>query len=113
MPAAEAAERALKGVGEFAFRRPAGLGRHDLPEHRMIDVPAGVVAHRGPNILRRGCAVVHEQLFHALRSERRMAFQRLIEVRHIGVVMLAVVNLHRRFINGRFKRVCRIRQRRK
>src|SRR5690349_1164479 len=45
----EAAERAVERVGDRPRRSAAGFRRHDLPEHRMIQMAAAVVPHRGPN----------------------------------------------------------------
>src|SRR6267142_4474265 len=47
----EAAERRVDRIGDGAARRAARLRSHDLPEHRMIRVPAAVVAHGGTNVL--------------------------------------------------------------
>ena len=47
----EAAEGGLDVVGEFAGRRAAGFGRHELPEHGVIPMAAAVVAHRAADVV--------------------------------------------------------------
>src|SRR6266550_1058341 len=47
----ERAECTLDGTGDSAGWLSAAVGLHDLPEHRMVDVAATVVAYGGANAL--------------------------------------------------------------
>ena len=73
---------------------PPAFGAHDLPEHRVVRVAAAVVADRRADVFRHGVDVL-KQILDALRLQIGMLLQRGIQVRHVGVVMLAVMNLHR------------------
>ena len=71
---------------------------------------ATVVAHRGANVF--GHAVdALEQIVKALRLELRVLVQRGVEIGHVRVVMLPVVNLHRLLVDVRFERIGWIRKR--
>src|SRR5438094_393480 len=106
----EAAERGLDRIGNRAARRPAGLRPHDLPEHRVVRVSAAVVAHRGADVF--GHAVdAAQQIFDALRLQLRVLLERCVQIRDVRVVMLAVVNLHRLFVDMRLESIGRVRKR--
>src|SRR6185436_1607052 len=108
----EAAERAVDRVGNRARRRAAGVRPHDLPEHRVVQMAAAVVAHGGTN--RFGHAVdALDEVLEALRRKLRGLFNGSVEVRHVRVVVLAVMNLHRLLVDVRFERVARVRKWRK
>ncbi len=67
-----------------------------------------VVANRRLDGVRRDGAVVGEQFFQALRLQIRSGFQRLVQVRDVGLVMLAMMDLHGHRVNVRFKCVERV-----
>ena len=48
-----------------------------------------------------------------LVGQVRRGFQRLVQIGHVGVVMLAVMDLHRHLVDVRLQRVGRVGQRRK
>ena len=48
-----------------------------------------------------------QQFLDALRLQLGMLLQRGVQVRHVRVVMLAVMNLHRLLVDVRFERVRR------
>ena len=56
---------------------PAGVGAHDLPEHGVVNVPAGVIADGGPDRFGDNRAVIGEQLFHDSCSPVRARTQGL------------------------------------
>jgi hypothetical protein len=72
-------------------------------------VTAAVVADRGPDRLGHGVQVA-EQLFDGLAREVRRALEGLGQVGDVGRVVLAVVDLHRLFVDVRFQRVVRVGQ---
>ena len=59
-------------------------------------MPAAVVSDRGLDVFRNGCEIVRQQFLDALVCEIRCRFKRLVQVRDIGVVVLPMMNLHRR-----------------
>jgi hypothetical protein len=63
---------------------------------------AAIVAHHGPHILR-NAREVREQFFGRLLAQLRVLFYRAVQVGHISLVMFVVVQLHRRFIDGRLE----------
>ncbi len=82
---------------------------HNRPEHRVVGVAAAVVAHRGADGL--GHAVdFGDELFDRLIAQIG-AFNRLVQVIHVSLVMLVVMDFHRSGVDRRFQRVKRIRQR--
>ena len=96
--------------GHVAGRRAAGAGRHQLPEERMIPVAAAVVAHGRADVF--GHAVhVANQIVEALVVQLGMLVERVVQIRHVGLMMLAVMNLHRLGVDVRFERGKIVRQR--
>ena len=73
----------------------------------MISVAAAVVAHNGANVFGNGVQIAN-QIFHRLFLEIS-AFDRLVEVVNVGLVMLGVMDFHRTRINVRLQRIIRIR----
>src|SRR5581483_5665788 len=67
----ETAERAVDGVRQFSGWLAAPFGAHDLPEHRVIDVAAAVVADGGSDVLGDDGAVIGQQFFYAFVSQLR------------------------------------------
>ena len=106
----EAAELAVDGLGQIAARLAAALGAHDRPEQRMVGVAAAVVAHGGADIFR-NLFDVAAQIFDALLGDA-VAFERLVEVVDVRLVMLVVMDLHRLGVDVRLQGIVRIRQRR-
>src|ERR1035437_8596376 len=113
LEALEAAESADDRLGHVAHRRPSTARPHDLPEHRVVDVAAAVVAHRGANVLGNDGAVAGQQLLDGLVRQGGGRFQRFVQVGDIRVMVLAVVDLHRHFVDVRLQRIGRIGQWRK
>src|SRR6266498_3176402 len=70
----EAGERAGNGIGNRAGRRAAGFRAHDLPEHRVVDMPAAVIANSGADVFRHGLDVF-QQILDALRLQLGVLFQ--------------------------------------
>lgn len=60
----ETAERGVNRARDVAGRAAAGAGSEDGPEHRVIDMPAAVVANRGFDIVGNDGAIIREQLLH-------------------------------------------------
>ena len=87
----------------FAGRRAAFSGAHDLPEHRVIDVAAAVVAHGRSDVLGHARQRL-DQVLRTLSLQRGMLLERGVEVVHVGRVMFAVVNLHRLRVDVRLER---------
>ncbi len=67
----EAAKRRRDGLRDISDRRAARARPHDLPEHRVIDVPAAIVAHGGADVLRNNGAIVGQQLLNGLIGQIR------------------------------------------
>ena len=82
----------------------AALGAHERPEERVVVVAAAVVAHGHPNRLGNGVQIL-EQFFQRLLLPPRGLGQGVVEILHVGGVMLAVVNLHRLRIDHRLQRI--------
>jgi hypothetical protein len=81
---------------------PPPLGAHDLPEQRVVCVAAAVVADRGALVL--GDRIeAPEYLDRAVGPV--CALECRAEVRHVGLVVLIVVDLHRLRVDRRFERV--------
>src|SRR5471032_2094107 len=108
----EAAERSGDRVRDFSGRRAARVRAHHLPEHRVVGVAAAVVAHRGADVFGHGVDAL-QQILDALRLQLGMLVERGVQIRHVGLVVLAVMNLHRRLVDVGFERVGRVRKRRK
>ena len=71
---------------------------------------AAVVADRRADVF--GNAVdALQQILDALRLELGVLLQRRVEIGHVRVVVLAVVNLHRLLVDVRFERIGWIRER--
>ncbi len=106
----ETAERRLDRVGQRPGRGTTGVWRHPFPERRMIHVAATVVADRRPDVLG-NLADVPQKILDALRLQIRILLERGIQVRHICLVMLPVMDLHGLRIDMRLERIEAIRKR--
>jgi hypothetical protein len=76
----------------------------------MVVVPASAVAHGRTDGFRHIVEMAN-QLFDTLSGKIRIAHDRLVQVRHIGLVMPVVMNLHRLRVDVRLQRVERVRER--
>jgi hypothetical protein len=90
--------------GEVSRRLSASTWLHDLPEERMVRVPAAVVADRGLLVFGHGVEQRSEQLLDRVAVELG-AFDRLVQVVDVGLVVLPVVDLHRLLADRRLERV--------
>ena len=73
-------------------------------EKGVVGVSAAVVAHGCLNVLRQRTQIT-EKLFHRLRGPLIVAFQGGIQLGHIPLMMLGVVDLHRASIDVRLQSV--------
>src|SRR5690606_6866260 len=76
----EGAERRVDGLGEPTGRRAVTAGPHDVPEERVVDEAAAIVANRGADRLGHGIEI-GEQLLGRLVVKRRMPLERFVEDR--------------------------------
>ena len=90
MKIGERAERAVDGVTEFAGRRAAGLGRENIPEERMVQMAAAVIANRAADVVRHGREVADEHL-QCFCLQFGVAVDGLVEIVHVGFVMAVVM----------------------
>ena len=74
----------------------------------MISVAAAVVAHDGANVFRNGVQIA-DQIFDRFFFQIGLAFDRLVEVVDVSLVMLGVMDFHRPRIDVRLQRIIRIR----
>ena len=65
-------------------------------------MPAAVVADNRAHIFR-NCGQIAHQLFRRLRSKLSVFVDRTVQVGHISLVMLVMVQLHRRLVDGRLE----------
>src|SRR5579875_81416 len=105
----EGAEVFLNLLCDRANGIAATLRLHQLPEHRVVDVAAAVVPHHGADLLGHAGQVL-QQLFRGLLAELGVLLHRTVEVGDIGLVVLVVMQLHRRFVDGGLKRGIVVRQ---
>src|SRR5688572_29975722 len=99
----EAAKRRVDRVGGLARRGAAGVGRHPVPEHAVVPVPAAVVANRRANGF--GNAVyAPAQIIDALALQLGRLLEGGIEVGDVRLMMLPVMDLHRLRVDMRLER---------
>ena len=103
----ETAERGIDALRDCAGGRAAGLGSHELPEHRVIVVTAAVVADGAADIVRHRGEIADERV-DGLGFQRGIAGEGLVQIIHVSLVMAAVVDLHRLLVDVRFERVVRV-----
>src|SRR4051794_12972842 len=82
----ERPERVLDRVRELAVGLAAAVGAHRLPERRVVEVAAAVVAHRAALVLRHGLEV-GDDLLDRLALEVA-ALQGGVDLVHVGLVVL-------------------------
>ncbi len=68
----------------------------------MIYVSAAVIADNRTHVLGHA-GQVGNQLFGSLLAQLGVLLHRAVQVRHVGLVMLVVVQLHRCFVDGGFE----------
>src|SRR6202022_1459103 len=90
----------------------AATWAHDRPEDRVVRMAAGIVADYGPDVL--GHLVdAPEKVFDRLARPLGVLLERCVRVRHVGRVMLVVMDLHRFRVDVRLESVEPVRKRRK
>ncbi len=105
----EAAKGSRDGLTENTSRCAACVGAHDVPEQRVVEVTAAVVAHRATDGFRHAGDVFAE-IFDGFTFEFGIASECVVQIGDVSVVMLAVMNLHRLLVDVRFEGVGRVRQ---
>jgi hypothetical protein len=89
----------VDGRGQVTFGFSASVRGHDGPEQAVVVVATTVVADGH---------VVHVQTFHqvldGLTGVRR-AFESLVQVGHVGIVVLAMVDLHGQRVDMGLQRI--------
>ncbi len=107
----EAAQFPVNGLCQFARGSTAAAlvhrGHHG-PEQAVVGVPAAVVAHGTANAFGQQ-GQVGDQLLHGLAAVRRV-LERGIQVVHIGLMVLGVVDLHGLRIDMGLQRVVGVAQ---
>src|SRR5271157_740714 len=99
----KASERPVDRLRQVAHRSATTARRHDPPEQGVVVVAASVVAHRRTNGFRNDGQVVRQQFLNRLAGQLRSRFQGLVQVIHVGGVVLAVVNLHGQLVDVRLQ----------
>ena len=108
----EAAEGGLEVVGEFAGGCAAGAGSENFPEEGMVPVSTAVITNRAADGVGYGAQIL-DDLFEGLGFEGGIAGDGLVEIVHIGLVMLlAVMDFHGGLVKMRFECVSRVGERR-
>src|SRR4029079_9784701 len=102
----EAAELLVDRIGERAGRLAAAVGAHDLPEERVVEVAAGVVADGGAV---RDRVEVLEDLLDVLVGPLA-AFEGGVGLVDVSLVVLVVVDAHRRLVDVGLERVVVVRK---
>ena len=104
----DVAERVGDRVGQRSGRVAAAARLHDLPEQRVIRVAAAVVADR-PLLVFGECVQDAEHLLDRLAVPLG-AFEGLVEIVDVGLMVLPVMDLHRLRVDRRLERVVRVRE---
>ena len=84
---------------------PPALGAMIFQKQRVVPVAAAVVADRRRGSPRARWRDLRSRCLDGLRLEAGVAGEGLVEVVHVGLVMPAVVDLHRQRVDVRFERV--------
>ncbi|MNT24780.1 hypothetical protein D3C72_1602750 [compost metagenome] len=106
------AQLRFDGRSQRAIRRSAAFGRHDGPEQAVVGMAAAMIAHGASNGFGQLVQARDEGFDGFVRDDAR-AFQRGVQAGDVGLVMLAVVDLHRHRVDVRLQRVIGVRQGRK
>src|SRR6266446_2315273 len=104
----ETAKRGLDILGQLTFRVAAGFRAQDLPKEGMIGVSAPVVAHDCTDVVRHSLQIA-DQVFDGFLFEIAFAFDRVVDVGDVSLVMLGMMDLHRARVDVRFERVVSVR----
>jgi len=100
----ETSEGRVDRRGEPALRFGGTARRHQLPEERVVVMPAAVVADRGPNRLRH-FGEVSDQRIEGQALQRGLSVQGGVEVGDVGLMVLPVMDPHGLLVNVRLQRV--------
>ena len=103
----EGAERVLDRRAQHSAGLAASVRAHDLPEHGVVGVAAGVVPDGGLLVLGEGVEVREHALDRCIRELRPL--ERGVRVRHVRPVVDVVVDSHRLRVDMRFERVVGVR----
>ena len=106
----EGAEGLSDRLAERPARLAAAVGRHALPEERVVVVPAAVVADGRALVLGHLREVAQHVLDRGVGQ--RGPLERRVRLVHVGLVMLVVVEFHRRLVDMRFERLVGVGERR-
>src|SRR5215207_1296382 len=98
---AEAAERRADRVGKGAVALTAAAGRHGLPEQRVVEVPATVVANRGALVLG-DLGQVGDDFLDGLVGPVG-ALESGIDLVYVGLMMLVVMHAHGGLVDVRLE----------
>src|SRR5215472_2147828 len=104
LEAGEVAERVVDRVRDRAGRVVARVRGHDLPEDRVVQVAAAVVAHDGADVLGHRVQVA-QQLLHGPVAELGVLLDRPVQIVHVRGVVPVVVDLHGLRVDVRLERV--------
>ena len=103
----EAAEGFVDGLREVADGGALFCGGvEDFPEERVVVVAAAIVADGGADFLGDDGQVVGEDFVERLAVKIGCAFaDGFVEIGDVGVVMLAVMDFHRHFVDVGLERI--------
>src|SRR5207248_5151413 len=104
-----ATDGGLDRVGDASRGVATAARTHDRPADGVVGVAAGVVADRRPDVLR-DVVDPPEQVFDRFPAQLGVLLDRGVGVRHIGGVVLVVVDLHRLRVDVWLERIERIRK---
>ena len=93
----EGAELLVDRRAQVAARLAAAVGAHHLPEERVVEVAAGVVADRALLVVGEAGEVAQDLLDVAIGPLR--ALERGVRFVDVGLVVLVVVDAHRRLVD--------------
>src|SRR6202167_3500593 len=106
----EGAERGGDRFAELAARLAAAARAHALPEERVVVVPAAVVFDGTALGLGHGVEILQHVLDRGVRERR--ALQRGVDLVDVGLVVLVVMEFHRRLVDVRLQGVVCVGKRR-
>lgn len=98
----EAAKGRVDSLRKFSMRRRAVGWCENAPEEDVVAVSAGIIAHAGADRLW-NLAEIGDEGVHRLGGQRGMVLQDRVGIIDVGLVVLAVVDLHRARIKVRLE----------
>ena len=98
----EAAKGRVDGLGKFSMRCRAVCWSENAPEKDMVAVASGIIADAGADRLW-DLTEIRDEGVNRLGRQRRVVFQERVGVIDVGLVVLAVVDLHRTRIKVRLE----------